>query len=159
MIGTPSHLFDFVSALAYVRAQLTLEEHKALLFVTIKPITTRRHPAVLRGCFIGEQARRSREFEDELEPGTRARGEICIFLREHRPGVLADLAVTIHHEVDHAIGFGETEVLRRAAGRKIVESEVASFKPYWRGHTLIYPRAEVPQAPRKTFRRKFPVLG
>jgi hypothetical protein len=151
-------LLDFMGALAYVRAQLTDEEHAALRHVTIRPAVLWRHPAGLRGCFVGVQAERDRVLEGELAPGARAWGQITIFLKAHRPGALDDLAVTIRHEIDHALGFGETDVLNLAAGRRVTLADVSAYRPYWKGHRIIYPKGPIPER-RKAPPRKRPTFG
>lgn len=153
-----SALLDFSGALAYVRAQLTDEEHAALRHVTVRPALLWRHPAGLRGCFVGVQAERSRVFEGELEPGSKASGQITVFLKAHRPGALDELAITIRHEVDHALGFGETDVHNLAAGRRVTVADVAAFRPYWAGHRIIYPKGPIPER-RKAPPRKRPTFG
>jgi hypothetical protein len=128
---TDGELFDFFAALSAVHARLSAAEVDALREVRIFPDTL---SAVYQGHFWGRQLRRDPDLEDTIAAGSRCFGDVRIFVRNHR-GDLAALAVTIHHELDHALGFDEAEVLRRARPRGYTSAEVELFRmearPFW----------------------------
>lgn len=98
----------YATALIYVVRQLSVAQLDAISQVNFVARPTHPH---LRGSFLGVQAQRDRAFVDALVTGARASGQITIYVRGRR---VLELIETVHHEIDHALGFDEGDVLRRS---------------------------------------------
>lgn len=131
--------FDFLAALNYVKAQRTKHELDALRLVRF---VASPQAARLRGFFHGVQAEREPLLEERLRWGSMAEGTIMIYVRSHPRHDLAQLAVTVHHEIDHALGLGETEVLTRAVCRRITTHDVEPYRVRMSGLQLVVPEAQ-----------------
>lgn len=131
--------FDFLAALNYVKANRTRHELDALRLVRFvaSPQASR-----LRGFFHGIQAERDPLLEERLHWGSVAEGTIMIYVRSHPRHNLAELAVTVHHEIDHALGLGETAVLTLAVGRRITTEDVEPYRVRMSGQQLVVPEAQ-----------------
>lgn len=104
----------FRQAWRRVRSALPPEERRALVEVLVALSFELDHAIpTLRGYFYGEQAMRDRALEGRLVEGSRARGVIEVFAPRH-DGSIEDFVATLRHEVDHALGFNEAEVLQRS---------------------------------------------
>ncbi len=145
---------DYLAARMYVTSKLTLPERQALRGVRIIASADQTNR---RGFFHGVQARRNPDYTNRLARGAEASGLVTIFVRSHPPGDLHELAVTIHHEIDHALGFGEGGVLSLAAARHIAEADVLAYRVRLEGFRLVVPAASGP--PPEPPAKRHPVLA
>lgn len=130
---------DFLAALHFVHSQRTSHEFEALRLVRF---VASAEAASLRGFFHGVQACREPLLEDRIRPGSLAEGTIMIYVRSHPPHDLRELAVTVHHEIDHALGGDETEVRQLAATRIFTHEDVQAHRIRREGLRLIVPEAQ-----------------
>lgn len=133
---------DFLAALNYVKAQRTEHELAALRLVRF---VASAEASRLRGFFHGAQADREPLLEDRFRWGSLAEGTIMIYVRSHPRHNLGELAVTVHHEIDHALGLGEAEVRTLAAGRRITTADVLPYRIRFEGARLVVPEAKPPR--------------
>jgi hypothetical protein len=128
---------DYSAALTYVKSTLTATERRALARVRFQ---ASGDITALRGYFYGVQARRDRRFVDRIDETSAADGLVKIFVRSHPRGDLAELAVTVHHEIDHALGFNEVQVdlLARQRG-PISDLAVEDWRPMVRAGRIVVP--------------------